>query len=317
MNTAVKHMIVVFASLGLSACASRASRLGYPSYLAQHIQLPQPGTTSHAAKTHFHPANKKASPTHQRARQPVAQGPSAVQHANLSATQQPNSEDYIDSIMTFGYKPGALYHIYCAPLRITDIAFKPGETVTSIAAGDTYRWQVSKTRSGPKDNEQAHLLLKPNITGLNNNIVVTTSERTYHLTLTSTPSTYMAVVQWSYPDDKVLNTTSTNADFNPLKQVDFHHVDFNYRITLIQGNPPYWMPKSMFTDTHKTYLAFPPGRQQSPLLFVGDSPDTDHIVNYRVVGNYYIIDRVVQSIQLRLGNSIVQINHVPSRSNVG
>jgi len=75
-------------------------------------------------------------------------GPDAVVEANKKALRQANSGNYFNSIMTYDYMDGALYQIYSEPLKVTDVQFQTGERIISVAAGDTMRWQVSKTYSG-------------------------------------------------------------------------------------------------------------------------------------------------------------------------
>jgi type IV secretion system protein VirB9 len=157
-------------------------------------------------------------------------GEDAITAANQKASQIPTSSHYINSIMTFDYMPGALYQIYSAPLRVTDVQFQEGEHINSVGAGDTLRWQVSKTFSGAGLTRAEHLLVKPTDEGLTNSLVVTTDKRTYHLMLHSTPNTYMASVAWHYEDgdgmlekfDDDLAAGNANAEGG----VDVSHLDF-------------------------------------------------------------------------------------------
>lgn len=242
-------------------------------------------------------------------------GIAAVNAANQQALRRPRSNSYINSIMNFTYMPGALYQIYCAPLSVTDLQFQLEEKIISVAAGDTFRWEVSKTFSGSENNQVEHLLIKPTESNLTNSLVVTTSLRTYHLLLHSTYHTYMAVVTWHYPNSRNLVkkyrsiTTAQNYLSNGLRLAN---LDFNYKLSLISGcQQPDWSPITVFNDGQKTYIQFPKNMQEAPTLFVGDK-NNFKAANYRVKGNYYIIDRVVQQMQLCLGlqrSQIIQIVH--------
>ncbi len=86
---------------------------------------------------------------------------------------------------------GALFRLFAAPERVSDIALQPGETLTSVAAGDTVRWTVGDTTSGSGETKRTHLLVKPFAAGLSTNLVITTDRRVYHVQLTSTASTAM------------------------------------------------------------------------------------------------------------------------------
>lgn len=239
-------------------------------------------------------------------------GTKAVRYANYKAQRQPNSYGYSNSIMTYNFVPGALYQVYCAPFDVTDLQFGAGERITSIAAGDTLRWQVSKTYSGEGDNYHEHILIKPTATNITNSLVVTTDERTYHLQLHSTKDTYMAVVSWRYPQKAVSKqVTNIKTQSQMLDALSLKNLHFDYKVSLASGPRPGWMPLQVFDDGSKTYIQFPSGMQSAPLLYIGHSPNSDSIVNYRVEGNYYVIDSIIDNAQLRLGQraiSVVQIS---------
>lgn len=242
-------------------------------------------------------------------------GIAAVNAANRQALRRPKSNSYMNSIMNFTYMPGALYQVYCAPLNVTDLQFQLGEKIISVAAGDTFRWEVSKTFSGSEDNRIEHLLIKPTESNLTNSLVVTTNFRTYHLLLHSTYHTYMAVVTWHYPSSRNLvkkyrnMSTAQNYLSSGLRLAN---LDFNYKVYAIRcRQQPSWTPVTIFNDGHKTYIQFPKNMQEAPTLFLGDKNNLK-AANYRVKGNYYIIDRVVQQMQLCLGlqsASIIKIIH--------
>jgi len=238
-------------------------------------------------------------------------GKEAITAANKKAIKQPNSSKYINSIMNFDYMTGALYEIYSAPLNVTDIQFQNNEHIIAVGAGDTLRWKISKTYSGIGANRQEHLLIKPTDEDLTNSLVVTTDLRTYHMLLHSTPETYMASVTWRYPDSDGLVTefgdyTETISD---VSDIDLNKMNFSYQAKLVQGAAPDWYPKMIFNDGRKTYIKFSAQSQDAPTLFVG-SNKSPRIINYRVQGNYFVIDKVLHQAQLRGGlnnQTIVQI----------
>lgn len=239
-------------------------------------------------------------------------GLKAVEAANRRAIRQPLYSRYINAIMTYAYMPGALYQIYCAPLNVTDLQFEANEHIISVAAGDTLRWQVSRTFSGAEEGQYEHLLIKPIDSDLSNSLVVTTDMRTYHLQLHSTDSAYMASVKWAYPQSQDFVTRYQPAPSNRfgLPGLQLDKLDFDYEAYLLAGKKPSWMPWMTFNDGKKTYIQFPPNMQEAPALFVGKDAVHAQVVNYRTQGDYYIIDQVVKSIILRQGQSdptVIQI----------
>jgi type IV secretion system protein TrbG len=318
------YLCLLFLCTQLSACAKRSNQIDYSLAINTGGNLNQPinksnSYTSYTGKRHVR-SNKIA---HRYSSKNVT-GIQAVDAANKIAVRQPYSRGYLDAMMMFNYVPGALYQIYCAPLNVTDVMFEAGERVISVAAGDTLRWQVSKTYSGSAAGaRQEHLLLKPVAEGLNNSVVVTTDSRTYHLLLLSTSKTYMASVAWRYPQDdnhasntaddqNYITDNNINSLVPDLRNFNVDRLDFRYAANVLQGRMPYWAPTLVFNDGRKTYIRFPNNLQEAPTLFVGCSIRSGKIVNYRVAGNYYIIDSVIYTAQLRSGQNgqvILQIVH--------
>lgn len=229
-------------------------------------------------------------------------GTSAIDAANRKALRRPNSKEYLNSTMTFNFIAGELYQIYCAPLRVTDIQLQMGEQIIATGAGDTLRWQVSKTFSGAGGMRIEHLLIKPVEEDLTNSLVVTTNMRTYHLLLKSTAQTYIASVAWNYPESEDLTQNFSDQDSASLPTLDLNKLDFNYNITIPKGAKLDWQPQMVFNDGNKTYIKFAGQMQEAPTLFVGGLKN-DQIINYRVAGNYYIVDRVIDQAQLRCGQN--------------
>ena len=232
-------------------------------------------------------------------------GAAAIQVANKKSTVRANSSQYTNAIMNFDFTPGALYQIYCAPLAVTDIQFEAGETIISVAAGDTLRWQVSKSYSGSDAGQCQHILVKPIDKGLTNTMVITTNLRTYHLVLYSTSKTYMASVQWQYPDDdnsfltQYQNQPATSRNNKISQSMDLTQMNFRYNLVLVKGPMPSWAPVAIFTDNNKTYIQFPKDMQEAPTLYVGENAE---VINYRVEGDYYIIDGVLDNAELMSGD---------------
>ena len=233
-----------------------------------------------------------------------------VAEANKAALQEPSLHGYVNAIQVYPFAKGALYRLYAAPEQVTDIALQPGETLVSVAAGDTVRWVVGNTSSGTGADKQVHILVKPFAPGLTTNLVIMTDRRSYHLELVSTDRTSMAAISWTYPEDELLALQQQNSQANaaaPIaKGIAISDLHFRYAIT---GDNPPWRPVRAFDDGSKVYIEFPSGIGQGempPLFVVGPKGD-DQLVNYRVRGNYYIVDRLFAAAELRLGKTPQQV----------
>ncbi len=58
-----------------------------------------------------------------------------------------------------------------------------------------------------------------------------------------------------------------------------------------------------FDDGRQTFIEFPAtlGVGEAPPLFLVDGKGTASLVNYRVQGRYYVVDRLFDTAELRLG----------------
>jgi len=240
---------------------------------------------------------------------PVLKPFEAIEQANASASIEPNSSNYLNAIQVYPYTPGSLYQVYCAPQQVTDIALQPGEELTSVSAGDTIRWIVGDTVSGAKGGEQVHILVKPTKPNLSTNLVITTSKRTYYLELHSYKDTYMAAVSWRYPREalglrgvKKMTRRAKSKTVAAISKPSLSIENLNFRYE-IKGDHPHWRPLRAFDDGHKVFIQFPERLDQgeAPPLFVMGRKGKSQLINYRVKGAYYIVDRLFKAAELRLG----------------
>lgn len=227
-----------------------------------------------------------------------------VDAANRAALREPDTAGYLNAVQVYPFAEGMLYRLYAAPGRVTDVALQPGETITAVAAGDTVRWTVGDTTSGSGTGKRTHLLVKPFAAGLSTNLVVTTDRRVYHLELESLPKAAMAALSWTYPEDELIALRRAEAEAAAAAPVAsgvaVEALNFNYAIT---GDRPAWRPVRAFDDGRQTYVEFAPslGVGEAPPLFVVGEDGEAALVNYRVAGRYYVVDRLFGAAELRLG----------------
>lgn len=225
------------------------------------------------------------------------------------ARQKPSQERFFNSIMLYDYMPGALYQVYTAPFKLTDIMLEPGEKITQAPqAGDTIRWMVAFTNSGDGAVARQHITIKPVQSNLKTNMLITTDRRVYNLELTSFKNSYMNSVAWNYPINQPLQETSKNNDGILNSSID--KLNFNYGIKTKRGRPN-WVPTRVFDDGQKTYIQFSEKVNQSelPALFLLTNESKLQLVNYRYKHGIHtmVIDRLIQTAELRLGKRRPQV----------
>jgi type IV secretion system protein VirB9 len=233
----------------------------------------------------------------------------------------------------------------CAVLQVTDVELQPGEVVTHINLGDATRWSVESALSGSGSDQVEHLIIKPRDIGLSTSLVVTTDHRTYHLLLRSDEAEFMHDVTFLYdgePPNRPAPSPTPSAQPTPSpakvsddpppvhpahdkgKQVVARHVglvaadpaDESYTV----NGKADWRPVGVYNKDGKTYLEMPSGmkHKEAPVLFEEKRSGWFHhqkvLVNYRVHGKWYVVDRVLDNATLVSGVGAAQqkvdIRHV-------
>ena len=215
--------------------------------------------------------------------------------------------------------------VICRPMRVTSIILQPGEIVTGVFPGDSVRWTFVPGKSGQPGNEQIHVIVKPLMEDISTNLVINTDRRTYNIDLISSNSTqFMPSVSFSYPADTMAawdtfitdkqrerSTTTLLTEGYKINPEDLH---FNYEI---RGKDDIrWKPIRVWDDGVKTYIQFP---SQSTIksieapVFVVFEGKRELLVNYRVVRDMFIVDKVFKKAGLIAGTGAQQTRVVITR----
>jgi len=251
------------------------------------------------------PGQMKAVPTPRVS--PTTSSPTqAIREGRNLAQVEPSLEGYMNAVQVYPYTEGALYRLYSAPGQVSDIALQPGEELISVSAGDTVRWVVGDTTSGGPNGSRAHVLVKPISANLSTNLMIATDRRTYHLELESTSGSYMAALSWRYPQDELKSLRGRNsraraqADRTIARGLTLADLNFDYRV---EGDRPDWRPVRVFDDGRHVFIQMPDSiaTTDAPPLFVVGERGNAQLVNYRVRGQYYIVDRLFARAELRHG----------------
>ncbi len=238
----------------------------------------------------------------------LAQQPREVQEAVKDHQQDGKWPVYRTAelvLYPYGEEPEPV--IDCEPLRTTDIQLQPAETITDVAMGDTERWMATPAASGDPRNAVPHLAVKPQAPGIGTNLTIYTTKHIYHVLLRSRGSHAMQQVEFYYPDElltamkeadaaaasakqQVVDPPSDSRDVIKVASVDPALLNFAY--TVSGPNVP-WKPIRAFDDGSHVYIQMPAEMKTSeaPALLINASSGTQ-MVNYRVKGNYYVVDRL-------------------------
>ena len=312
------HLLTIASALALSACAGNkgvetAAAAPLPAEFAPAmlvLEAASPPVSAVALAVEPAPPESQRVPVPASSRRRAAGAPqSRVEAANQAATREPSRDGYVNAVQVYAWTEGALYRLYTAPERVSEIALQPGESLISVAAGDTARWVIGDTTSGTGAGRRTHILVKPSAVGLRTNLVITTDRRVYHVQLESTARTAMASISWTYPQDELLalqreQGSADSTALAPGASVDA--LNFGYSI---EGDDPPWRPIRAFDDGSQVFIEFPstlPNGEAPPLFVRGEGGRTE-LVNYRLRGRYYVVDRLFAAAELRLGERRQQV----------
>jgi type IV secretion system protein VirB9 len=233
---------------------------------------------------------------------PPAKGRGAVEESNRQGIVSP--EEYSRSAFVYDYHPDLVYEVYTQPLRVTDIRLEPGEKAVEMPFfSDSERWMPGAGVSYENGEAVQHIYVKPVEHSLSATLIINTDRRVYHLVLRSYQSVFMPMVRWRYPStglpNNFIKAGEGAGEHTPeAAQVDPRFLSFNYRVTYSRFRKPLWFPDLVYDDGKKTYISFPLDVLQTELPAIFE--DRANVVNYRVVENLVIIDKLITKITVKL-----------------
>lgn len=212
--------------------------------------------------------------------------------------------------------------LVCTPLQVCSIRLQPGEIVNDVHAGDSVRWKITPATQGSGANATTLVIVKPTDAGLVTNLILTTDRRVYTIKLASTKKDWIPVLSFDYPDDvqrewaAYAQQQARQAEANTLPTgQNLANLDFGFRMS---GDSPSWKPVRIYTDGVKTYIQFPSAHfNEAPALVGLGSKGGEEIVNYRLIGDRYVVDKVLDRAALIVGvgrsQTKVEINRTGGR----
>jgi len=224
---------------------------------------------------------------------------------NVRFEIRPEEDNYRGGAVVYNYVPEHVYVLFVAPLQLSDIELQPGESIVSPpAAGDTSDFMVGTSFSVENGQRVVHVFVKAVYADKQTTLEIDTDRRTYTFRVLSYEKVYMPLVSFNYPMDvaKQMQEAAKQAEGNLLMYGKITDLDFGYKIIPHSVNLPHWMPSIVFSDGRKTYIQFASAARASyaPVLFSVNRKGQRVLVNYRVVGDYYVVDQVLRHAELIL-----------------
>jgi type IV secretion system protein VirB9 len=210
----------------------------------------------------------------------------------------------------------------CAPLRVCAIELQAGEHLQSPPQiGDSRRWEITPVLSGSGLDETPLLIVKPIEPGLETDLIVPTDRRTYVFRLISDPTRFVSRLAFQYPGEEGAKWVAFQAQQDeakrdaealaeqtrekdkkagvvPMAENALDNLYFDYKLS---GDAAF-RPERVLDDGQHTYLIYPnDGRfRELPTLLMVVNGKTE-LINFRVDGSRYIVDRLFDKAILVVG----------------
>ncbi len=230
------------------------------------------------------------------------------------AKQEPRSIAADSHIKVINYNPQAIHKYTGFYGYQSSILFEPGEVIQNLSMGDSTGWQLVSHGN--------RLFIKPIDDIADTNATIITNKRVYYFEFHAEEATGLDdprlayEVRFLYPlfNSEEIYTTdngdileqaspTTVPDMNDI-EVAKKGLNFNYSISHIKGSESI-VPTKVFDDGKFTYLQFNKINSDFPAIFMVNSEGYESLINFRVVDDYLILEKVGSVFTLRKGSSTV------------
>lgn len=206
----------------------------------------------------------------------------------------------------FDYYSTSTYQIFSKTNYTTTIKLNADEEVTYIGSGDTENWDLDQAKGGA--DGATLIFIKPLFENLSTNLTIITNKRTYYIYIVSDKKAYNPLVQWQYPYEasmkfKLLKNEEIMNKTVKLETSNIDSLDFNYSYDKYSNLAPI----QVYNDGTKTIIVMPKTMQEMPIVYAYGLDGNLNQINYRVIGQNIIIDKVLSKMQLILGSSKLEI----------
>lgn len=215
------------------------------------------------------------------------------------AIREPRATSMDSRIRVMNYNPNDVfkytgYYGYQGSIQLGE-----NETIDTISMGDTVSWQII-----PSGNR---IFLKPMDQDATTNMTLITNEHVYFFELHAKTATdindpgMVFIVKFLYPESTdISNFSKVSIPTGPdLKHPEKYN--FDYKISGAEDIAPI----KIFDDGEFTFFQFKNKNTSIPAFFEVARDNTEALVNYQVVGDYIVIEKVTSRLTLRHGRDIV------------
>lgn len=217
------------------------------------------------------------------------------------ATRSPLSLPVDARIKVISYHPNDIIRYTGHYEYLSSIVFEESEEIKTIYMGNSTLWdiQISGNR----------LFLKPIEEKADTNMTVISDKRIYQFELHATEldkekgmddESLVFELRILFSGDTssggVVTHLSRGSSIPDLSEPEKYN--FNYTVSGTQTITPL----KIFDDDEFTYFQFPHNNAEVPAIFIVQSDSRESLVNYRVKGDYIVVETVASQFTLRSGS---------------
>ena len=177
----------------------------------------------------------------------------------------------------------------------SSIIFSEDEVIDTMSMGDSTAWQMVPQRN--------RLFLKPIDPDATTNMTLITNKRIYYFELHAKEAKdihedgLMFAVRFIYPDDPD-TFSSENLFSSTAGEPDLSNKSmYNFEYTV--SGPNSISPIKIFDDGKFTYFEFKDKTSELPAIFYVNKNSEEGLVNFRIVGRYYVVESIRERFTIR------------------
>jgi len=190
----------------------------------------------------------------------------------------------------------------------SSIDFELGESISNITMGNPLSWQLIPQGS--------RMFLKPVEPDAETMMTILTDRRIYYFELYAEDpegdirnKDYVLSARFAYPKNDANFANGTLMELG-VEQKDetqvpnYHQNPSGYNFNYTVSGSRQISPVQVFDDGEFTYLEFRNKNSEIPAIFQVDEYGKESLINYRIEGDFVIIERVSSQYTLRMGDVV-------------
>lgn len=216
-------------------------------------------------------------------------------------------------IRTLVYSPNEIFRLKFRLKYQSIIELSQDETLELISLGDPYPWKIKPVGK--------MIFIKALDPGMQTNMIIVTSKRTYLLEISSTyddsnfDDDLMYIVRFYYPEpilDMPIISQNKGSISGKLtlpseKRDSIDQEGANFRYSFAGSGGKNVRPVKVFDNGKKTYFMFANKNERVPMIYAVSKNGKEELLDYKIQGDYIVVDTTEYQYAVRMGKELICI----------